>query len=70
MEKMKAAAAVLLLLVLLSSQVEETKSQQYSCIDMCTTGCVASYINNDRLRQRCERKCDIRCSPVFTALIT
>lgn len=48
MEMKKAAAAVLLLLVLLTSQVDEAKSDAFDCYDGCTTGCVASYINDGK----------------------
>ncbi|KAE8664660.1 hypothetical protein F3Y22_tig00112740pilonHSYRG00034 [Hibiscus syriacus] len=38
----------------------ESVEPQVDCFDACSTGCP---LTNDRLRQRCEGKCRIRCGP-------
>ncbi|KAI3770282.1 hypothetical protein L6452_01409 [Arctium lappa] len=59
MEK-KTMIAVLLLLIVSSNELTRVESQGVGCYDSCSTGCV----NRDtRLMQRCDRKCQIRCSP-------
>ncbi|CAH1450591.1 unnamed protein product [Lactuca virosa] len=62
MEKktMIAAVALVVLLIMSSNDITQVESQGIDCLDSCSTGCV----NRDtRLMQRCERKCQIRCSP-------
>ncbi|XP_050375864.1 uncharacterized protein LOC126793397 [Argentina anserina] len=59
MKKMS-VLVVVLVLCLMASDVEQSFAQ-IDCLDGCTTGCVGSYINNPRLRSRCDRKCQIRC---------
>ncbi|KAB2036057.1 hypothetical protein ERO13_D04G171400v2 [Gossypium hirsutum] len=57
MKKMMIIAV--LIFCVLSSQMENV-APQVDCYDACSTGCVQS---NTRLMQRCDRKCQIRCSP-------
>ncbi|KAA3463311.1 Tubby-like F-box protein 8 [Gossypium australe] len=57
MKKMMIIAV--LIFCVLSSQMEIV-APQVDCYDACSTGCVQS---NTRLMQRCDRKCQIRCSP-------
>ncbi|KAL5731320.1 hypothetical protein ACHQM5_004060 [Ranunculus cassubicifolius] len=60
--KNQMASVLLLVLFLLSSQMETTHSQQYSCVDLCQTGCVARYLPDAKKVSRCERKCSIDCN--------
>ncbi|CAA2933969.1 WAT1-related At1g25270-like, partial [Olea europaea subsp. europaea] len=60
MEKKMLIVVLSTLLVIFSANMEGVESQGVSCYDSCSTGCV----NPDlRLMKRCDRKCQIRCSP-------
>ncbi|KAI3752797.1 hypothetical protein L2E82_24834 [Cichorium intybus] len=76
MEKktMIAAVALVVLLIMSSNGLTLVESQGVDCLDSCSTGCVNrdnslnytyqfAQIFSARLMQRCERKCQIRCSP-------
>ncbi|KAL9451360.1 hypothetical protein AB3S75_013010 [Citrus x aurantiifolia] len=62
---MKNIAVVLVVIFVISAHhmVTVVESSAFDCLDACITGCAAQYINNGRLRQRCEGKCSIKCNP-------
>ncbi|KAG8364094.1 hypothetical protein BUALT_Bualt19G0090900 [Buddleja alternifolia] len=60
MEKKKMVIVMTMIIFIITANMNGVKSDASDCYDGCSTACV----NPDpRLTSRCDRKCQIRCSP-------
>ncbi|KAG2705213.1 hypothetical protein I3843_05G038900 [Carya illinoinensis] len=57
---MKKIVVAMLVLCVFISHMDVVEPSAFDCYDACSTGCVQS---NTRLMARCDRKCQIKCSP-------
>ncbi|KAL7082429.1 hypothetical protein ACP275_14G098000 [Erythranthe tilingii] len=64
MEKKKMVILLAVVLLILSANIDGVKSDAFDCYDACSTACVNP---NTRVMARCDRKCQIRCSPELEA---